>query len=123
MTPLNLNHRESEEKYRRLAADLQQTLDQVKTLRGLIPICVSCKKIRDDKNCWHQLDSYISAHTDATFPHGICPDCMKKLPGSLGACLTPRCQFYSLPQWGKHPIVSGHWEAYLKRCVDILELA
>jgi glucose-6-phosphate-specific signal transduction histidine kinase len=58
---------------------LQKALSEVKTLSGLIPICASCKKIRDDKGYWGAVESYISEHSDASFTHGICPDCMKRL--------------------------------------------
>ncbi len=59
--------------------ELQSALSNVKTLSGLIPICASCKKIRNDQGFWNQLESYIMEHSDATFSHGICPDCAKKL--------------------------------------------
>lgn len=62
-----------------LISELQETLDEVKTLSGLLPICASCKKIRDDKGYWHNVETYINEHSDATFTHGICPECMKKL--------------------------------------------
>jgi PAS domain S-box-containing protein len=62
-----------------LISELQETLDQVKTLSGLLPICANCKKIRDDKGYWKDVETYINEHSDATFTHGICPDCMKKL--------------------------------------------
>ncbi len=52
---------------------------QVKLLRGFIPICASCKKIRDDQGYWTQIEAYISEHSEAEFTHGICPDCIKKL--------------------------------------------
>ena len=58
--------------------ELQAALADVKQLRGLLPICCYCKKIRDDKNYWHEVESYISRHTDATFTHGICPICREK---------------------------------------------
>ncbi|MFA5182501.1 MAG: PAS domain S-box protein [Syntrophales bacterium] len=58
---------------------LQQSLDEVRTLRGIVPICANCKKIRDDKGYWNQVEKYVSEHTDAEFSHGICPDCAKKL--------------------------------------------
>jgi PAS domain S-box-containing protein len=63
----------------RTILELQKTLAEVKTLKGFIPICASCKKIRDDKGFWSQIGSYISRHSDAKFSHGICPDCTKKL--------------------------------------------
>lgn len=66
----------------RVNAELKQALDEVKTLSGMIPICCSCKKIRDDNNYWNQVEVYIMAHTDAQFTHGMCPECCKKyFPG------------------------------------------
>ncbi|MDA8138798.1 MAG: hypothetical protein M0036_09110 [Desulfobacteraceae bacterium] len=62
-----------------LIAQLKEALSKVKTLGGLLPICASCKKIRDDKGYWNQLELYIGHHTDASFTHGICPDCAKKM--------------------------------------------
>jgi YesN/AraC family two-component response regulator len=62
-----------------LIKDLQQALANIKTLHGLIPICASCKKIRDDRGYWNQLEAYISEHSDAEFSHGICPDCAVKM--------------------------------------------
>jgi PAS domain S-box-containing protein len=56
---------------------LQQALDEVKTLRGILPICANCKKIRDDKGYWNQVEVYVRDHTEAKFSHGICPDCAK----------------------------------------------
>lgn len=57
---------------------LEDALAEVKVLSGLIPICVSCKKIRDDKGYWNQIEAYISQHSDAEFSHGICPECATK---------------------------------------------
>jgi len=59
--------------------ELQTALNEIKQLRGIIPICSSCKKIRDDAGFWHQVESYIHDHSEAEFSHSICPDCMKKL--------------------------------------------
>ena len=59
--------------------DLSDALEKVKVLSGFLPICASCKKIRDDKGYWTQIESYISAHSEAQFSHGICQECMKKL--------------------------------------------
>ncbi len=58
---------------------LQETLDQVNQLSGLLPICASCKKIRDDKGYWNQIEAYIQDHSEAGFSHGICPECARKL--------------------------------------------
>ena len=58
---------------------LQQALDEVRTLRGIVPICANCKKIRDDKGYWNQVEKYVSERTEAQFSHGICPDCVKVL--------------------------------------------
>jgi DNA-binding response OmpR family regulator len=63
---------------RRRVEELEQAMTQVQQLRGLLPICVHCKKIRDDQNYWHQVENYISAHTEAEFTHSICPSCFKK---------------------------------------------
>ncbi|MDY6838386.1 MAG: PAS domain S-box protein [Thermodesulfobacteriota bacterium] len=62
-----------------LIAQLQSALAKVKTLRGLVPICASCKNIRDDKGFWHQVEAYIHDHSEAVFSHSICPDCALKL--------------------------------------------
>lgn len=69
----------AEEEREKTIQDLQKALAEIKTLKGIVPICASCKKIRDDKGYWEQVDAYVSRHTDAQFTHGICPDCMKKL--------------------------------------------
>jgi hypothetical protein len=61
-----------------LINELKDALAQVKTLSGLLPICSHCKKIRDDKGYWNQIESYIHKHSDAEFSHGICPECAKK---------------------------------------------
>jgi len=63
----------------RLIAELQQALASVKTLKGLIPICSSCKKVRDDQGYWTQLETYLAQHSDAAFSHGLCLDCMRRL--------------------------------------------
>lgn len=66
----------------KLINELKNALDQVKQLSGLLPICASCKKIKDDKGNWHQIESYIRDHSEAEFTHGICQECVKKLyPG------------------------------------------
>jgi len=65
-----------------LITELQEALNQVKTLSGLLPICASCKNIRDDDGYWTQIEAYISKYSGAAFSHGLCPDCAKKLyPG------------------------------------------
>lgn len=69
----------TEEEREKLIQELQNALSQVKALKGLLPICASCKKIRDDSGYWNQIESYIRDHSEAEFSHGICPDCMKKL--------------------------------------------
>lgn len=60
-------------------AELQRAMAEIKTLRGIVPICASCKKIRDDHGYWKQVEVYVREHTEAEFSHGICPGCMKKL--------------------------------------------
>ncbi|MBN1576337.1 MAG: hypothetical protein JW913_07295 [Chitinispirillaceae bacterium] len=60
-----------------LINDLKRALDEVETLRGLLPICASCKKIRDDKGYWNHIEVYISNHTHVDFTHTLCPDCIR----------------------------------------------
>ena len=57
---------------------LQQALDEIRTLRGLVPICAYCKKIRDDDGYWSQVEKYVSDHSEARFTHGICPGCFER---------------------------------------------
>lgn len=59
--------------------EMREALSNVKTLSGMLPICASCKKIRDDKGYWKQIEAYIRDHSEAEFSHGICPECAKKL--------------------------------------------
>lgn len=59
--------------------ELTEALSQVKQLHGLLPICAYCKKIRDDQNYWHKVETYITSHADVRFSHSICPDCTAKL--------------------------------------------
>ncbi len=66
-------------KEKELNVRIQEALANIKTLGGLIPICSNCKKIRDDKGYWEQLEGYIQSHSEAQFSHGICPDCAAKL--------------------------------------------
>ena len=64
--------------------DLEIALSDVKKLKGLLPICMYCKSIRDDKDYWHQIEEYIHNETGADFSHGICPDCMSRLDKQTG---------------------------------------
>ena len=69
----------AEESQKKLIAELETAMSEIKTLTGLIPICASCKKIRDDQGYWQAVEVYIRDRTDAEFSHGICPDCARKL--------------------------------------------
>jgi DNA-binding response OmpR family regulator len=74
--------KEREADLRRSNDELQRALREVKVLRGLIPICASCKKIRNDSGFWQQLEEYLGEHSEAEFSHGLCQPCIKKLyPG------------------------------------------
>ena len=71
-----------------IVAERKAVLDEVKTLRGLIPICAWCHKVRDDAGFWQRLETYLDANTDARFSHSICPSCevtqrdmVEKIPG------------------------------------------
>ena len=59
-------------------SELQTALEHVKTLRGIVPICAHCKKIRDDQGYWSQVEVYVRDHSEAEFSHGICPECIKR---------------------------------------------
>jgi PAS domain S-box-containing protein len=71
--------KKAQEEKEMLIVELKNALKKVKTLGGLLPICTSCKKIRDDKGYWNQLEDYIHKHSEAEFSHSVCPDCAKKL--------------------------------------------
>jgi len=68
----------AEQERERLIEELQDALNKVKTLSGLLPICAFCKDIRDDSGYWHQVEAYVKNHSKANFSHGVCPDCAKK---------------------------------------------
>jgi len=70
--------KQAEAEREQLISELKTALADVKTLTGLLPICASCKKIRDDNGYWQQVEGYIQNHSDATFTHGMCPDCIVK---------------------------------------------
>ncbi len=78
---LAIDRKSSEEKRESLIKELHTALEEVKTLQGILPICSQCKKIRDDKGSWNQIEMYIQHHSDAMFSHGICPTCTKELYG------------------------------------------
>ena len=74
--------KEAELERDRLTRDLKEAMSEIKTLKGILPICANCKSIRDDTGYWNQIESYIRENSDARFTHGICPDCAEKLyPG------------------------------------------
>ena len=69
--------KEAEAERERLVRELQSALAEIKVLQDILPICSYCKKIRDDKDYWQTVESYISDHTNTRFSHGVCPDCMR----------------------------------------------
>lgn len=78
-THVDINRRKSDETaLREKNAELNAALAKVRTLSGLLPICSGCKRIRDDKNYWHQVEGYISEHSEAHFTHSLCPTCIPK---------------------------------------------
>ena len=72
-----------EKEREKLISELQMAMGEVKKLSGFLPICSSCKKIRDDEGYWNQIESYIRDHSEAEFSHSICPECVKKLYPNL----------------------------------------
>jgi preprotein translocase subunit YajC len=79
VTFLSTQRKRADEERKRLILELQETLDKVRMLSGLLPICASCKRIRNDKGYWEQIEIYIRDHSEAEFTHGICPECREKL--------------------------------------------
>jgi DNA-binding response OmpR family regulator len=75
-THLELKQRRDEQA--ELISQLTASLEEVRQLRGIIPICASCKKIRNDEGYWQQVEEYISSRSEVEFTHGLCPDCIKK---------------------------------------------
>lgn len=71
--------KQAEEERERLIGELQEALAKVKTLSGLLPICASCKRIRDDQGYWQQIEAFIRDHSEAEFSHSVCPECAEEL--------------------------------------------
>ena len=71
--------KEAQAKNEQLIVELKNALNEVKKLSGLLPICASCKKIRDDRGYWNQIESYIRDRSEADFSHSICPECAERL--------------------------------------------
>jgi hypothetical protein len=71
------------DKEKKLNSDLTKAITEIKQLRGLLPICASCKSIRNDRGSWEQIEKYVKDHSDANFSHSICPSCMEKLYPSV----------------------------------------
>jgi GAF domain-containing protein len=76
LAALALRHSQTLDELRDVNTSLRQALDEVKTLRGILPICSGCKKIRDEKGYWHQVETYIHDHSDADFTHSLCEECV-----------------------------------------------
>lgn len=75
----HLSLQQALQRERELRRSLEETLAQVKTLSGLLPICAKCKKIRDDNGYWNQIENYLAQHASVDFTHGICPECSKEM--------------------------------------------
>jgi hypothetical protein len=87
---LAINNSRIYDRLQKTLKDLKSAHAEVNTLRGIIPICSSCKKIRDDEGFWQQVEVYIKNHSEADFSHGICPDCLVKLYPDIGRTLLNR---------------------------------
>ncbi|MFO7598678.1 MAG: MASE3 domain-containing protein, partial [Candidatus Desulfacyla sp.] len=73
------DRKQQEEEREKLIRELQKALSEIRKLSGMLPICASCKKIRDDKGYWQQVEAYISTHSEVRFSHSVCPECARKL--------------------------------------------
>lgn len=76
---------QAEQEKAQLVEELQESIANIKTLKGLIPICASCKKIRDDEGYWQHLEVYIRDHSEAVLSHGYCPECARELQAEIAA--------------------------------------
>lgn len=76
---LGLQRKKTEQQRILILLEREKALDEIRILRGFLPICAACKKIRDDQGYWTQIESYITTHSEAEFTHSICPECTKKL--------------------------------------------
>ncbi|MFZ5798873.1 MAG: hypothetical protein ACYCYR_05775 [Desulfobulbaceae bacterium] len=76
---LGMQQKITEEKRKKAVEEREKALAQVKILRGLLPICASCKKVRDDQGYWSQIETYIHEHSEAAFTHSLCPECVLRL--------------------------------------------
>ncbi len=75
----NIERKLAQEALEQKIEELEKALDEIKTLRGIVPICSNCKKIRDDKGFWQQVEIYVHEHSEAEFSHSLCPGCVKEL--------------------------------------------
>ena len=82
---------------KRLSINLAEAVASVRTLTGLLPICSWCRKVRDDQGYWEQVEMYVQKHSDATFTHGLCPDCARNHFGAFAAGKTGAEQPPSAP--------------------------
>jgi len=121
-----------------LITDLKEALAEVKQLSGLLPICASCKKIRDDQGYWNQIESYIEKRSEAQFSHSVCPDCAEKLYGNTewykkkkenrktlvfllpGWALKTRDQFSFFPFFSSRSFCSYHFNSIKLTAIDTI---
>jgi hypothetical protein len=106
----------SEQESLNLIRELRNALAQVKTLSGLIPICTTCKKVRDDGGYWHQVESYLAARSVASFTHSYCPDCAQKfrddflkLVAETGEAMAPPLKNQHDPAKGNSDLGPGEY--------------
>ncbi|MBI9084466.1 MAG: hypothetical protein JEZ11_12770 [Desulfobacterales bacterium] len=83
---LNIQLETEANEHRKTIGKLEKSLTEIKTLRGILPICSHCKKIRDDKGYWNQIESYIQEHSEVDFSHSICQECAKKYYPDINFC-------------------------------------
>jgi ligand-binding sensor domain-containing protein len=98
-----LRTRQLRARQRDLEAKVNEAVAQVKTLSGLLPICASCKRIRDDGGYWSQIELYVREHSEATFSHGMCPECVRKLYPDYAYIVDRQTPSSTAPESGKGP--------------------
>jgi hypothetical protein len=107
-TIVSFRQRDLEAKREQMMHEREETLASDKILHGLLPICASCKDVRDDRGRWHQIEGYISGHSEAEFTHSICPDCMKKLSeAEFTHSICPDCMKKLYPEYVGHRAIEA----------------
>jgi hypothetical protein len=98
-----LRTRQLRARQRDLEVKVNEAVAQIRTLSGLLPICASCKRIRDDSGYWNQIEQYVRDHSEVTFSHGVCPECIRKLYPEYAYIADRKTSSSAAPESGRTP--------------------